>query len=175
MIPNLTSGSPKLRVAGGDAQVAAERHLERAADARAVDLADDWLGHLFAEVGALQEDGAERAQHAGPAGGVGELDEVDAGGEDRSLAAQHHAVDRRLGGGLAQRLAERKQQLLAHRVALLRAVQHHVPDRAAVLGEDDAHGATLLSMSVPSGIFRSDEPHTGRLVTTAYGRTPLLA
>ena len=64
MIPNLTSGRPSWESLGGDAQVAAERDLQRAADARVVDLADDRLGHRFAEVGALQEDLAEGAQRA---------------------------------------------------------------------------------------------------------------
>ncbi len=129
----------ELGVAGGDAQVAAERDLQRAADARVVDLADDRLGHLFAEVGAVHENFAKRAQIARLTGGLSELDEVHAGREHGPFAAQHDAVHVAVGGGLAQRLAERAQQLLVHRVALLRAVEDDVADRAAVLGYDDAH------------------------------------
>jgi hypothetical protein len=142
--PELDLGQAEARVAGGDPQIAAERHLQRAADTGTVDLADDRLGHLFADVGAVEEHFSERAQHAGRASRFCELNEVDARGEHRSFAAQHHAVNRRLRGGLAQRRAEREQQLLVHRVALLRAVEDHVPDVAVVLGEDDAHGVTLL-------------------------------
>ncbi len=43
----------------------------------------------------------------------------------------------------AQRIAERDEQLLVHRVALLRPVQHDVADGAAVLGDDDAHRGLL--------------------------------
>ena len=62
--PELDLGQAELRVLGGDPQVAAERDLQRAAEAGAVDLADDRLGHLFAEVRAVEEDVAEGAQHA---------------------------------------------------------------------------------------------------------------
>ena len=112
MIPNLHLGQAELGVAGGDPQVAAERHLERAADAGAVDLADDRLGHLFAEVGAVEEHLAERAQHAELAGASpASSPRSTPAREHRPFAAQHHAVHARVGGRLAQRGAERPQQL----------------------------------------------------------------
>ena len=134
---------PELRVARGDPQIAAECDLERAPDARAVDLADDRLGHRFAEVRALEKDIAKRSQQPGLAGGLGQLAEVHAGGEDGSLAAQDDAVHAALGGRVSQLTAEAEQQLLIHRVALLRAVQHDVPDRSVIFAEDDAHRGLL--------------------------------
>ena len=82
---------------------------------------------------------AKRTQHARLAGEGGQLAEVDAGGEDGAFAAQDHAVHLAVVGGVAQSVCERPQQLLVHRVALLRAVQDDVADRAAVFGDDDAH------------------------------------
>ena len=140
MIPNFTSGSPSWASLSATRRSHAEGHLQRAAEARPVDLADDRLGHLFAQVRAVQEHLPEGAQHRHVARRLGQLTEVHAGREDGSFAAQHHAVDVLGGGGFAQRPAEREQQLAVHRVALLGAVQDHVADRAAVLGEDDAHG-----------------------------------
>jgi hypothetical protein len=59
--PELDLGQPELRIIGGDPQVAAERDLERAAEAGAMNLADDGLGHRFAEVRAVEEDVTEGA------------------------------------------------------------------------------------------------------------------
>jgi hypothetical protein len=139
MIPNLTSGQSELGVAGCEAHVAAERHLERPAHARAVDLTHDRLGHLFAEVRAVQEHAPVSAQHTWLTGKGRELAEVDTGGEDRSIAAQHNAVHTLLVAGGPEGVAELGEQLLAHRVALLRAVQDDVANRTSVFADDERH------------------------------------
>src|SRR5256885_11455356 len=82
---------------------------------------------------------SKRAQQAVLTGRFGELAEVDAGREDRPFATQHDAVDVGIRRGLAQRGAERFEQLLVHRVALLGAGQHDMPDVPAILGCDHAH------------------------------------
>ena len=109
----------------------------RAADAGAVDLADDRLGHLLGEVPRLEARAPERAQHVGLLGQVGERAEVHAGGEHGALAAQHDAVHRRVVRGGAQGLARGDHQLLVERVALLGAVEDDVADRAAVLAVNE--------------------------------------
>jgi hypothetical protein len=48
-------------------------------------------------------------------------------------------VDRAVGGGLAQGVADPGDQLVVERVALVRAVEHDVADGAVGLGQDDWH------------------------------------
>jgi hypothetical protein len=91
------------------------------------------------DVRAVEEHFSERPQVTGLTRRVGELGQVDPGGEHAPLAPQHDAVNGLIRGGIAQRGGERPQELLVHRVALLRAVQDYVADRAAVLSGDDAH------------------------------------
>ena len=71
---------------------------------------------------------------SGCSASAGERAEVHARGEHRALAAQHHAVDRRVVGRGAQRLADGEHQLPVERVALLGAVEDDVADGAAVVG-----------------------------------------
>jgi hypothetical protein len=75
---------------------------------------------------------AERPQDARVAGEGGELAEVDARRENGPFAAQHDAMHGGVVTRRSQRIAELQEQRLVHRVALLRAVQHDVADRAAV-------------------------------------------
>src|SRR4029077_4438028 len=65
--------------------------------------------------------------------------EIHAGGEHGPLTAQHDTVHVAVRRGLAPGLTQLTEQFLPHRVAVLRASQDDVADRAAVLGDDDAH------------------------------------
>ena len=108
-----------------------------------MDLADDRLGHLFAEVRAFKEHRSEGAKHTRVARKRTQLAEVDAGREDRALAAQQDALHGGIPGGRAQGLRQLAQQRLIHGIALLRPVQDHVAHGAAVLGDDQAHRLLL--------------------------------
>ena len=120
------------RVGRQHAEVARERQLERAADARALDRADHRLGHLLGEVPGLQAAAPERAQVLGRRRERAERAEVHARGEHRAGAAQHDAAHRRVVGRRAQRLAGREHELAVERVALLGAVEDDVADRAVI-------------------------------------------
>ena len=130
--PDPRLGQPDDRVGGEHAEVARERQLERAADARALDLADDGLGHLLGEVPRLQAGAAERPQPLGRRRERGERAEVHARGEHRAVAADDDAADVRVVGGGAQRRARGEHQLVVERVALLRPVQDDVADGTAI-------------------------------------------
>ena len=97
-----------------------------------MDLGDHRLGHLLGGGAGRDPLAPEGAQHLDPAGEVGELPEVDPGGEHRSLAAQHDHPHLGVGGGLAERIAQRPDQLEVERVALLRPVEDEVADRPAI-------------------------------------------
>ncbi len=139
MIPNFTSGRPRVLSLEAILQVASEGHLQGSPHACPVDLADDRLGHLFADVRAVQEDAAEGTQDAGLPGEAGELREVHPRREHGPLATQHHAMDLLVRGRRVQGAPELAQELLVHGIALLRAVEHYVPDRSTILCDDDAH------------------------------------
>ena len=132
---------PDERVLGEHAQVARQRQLERAAEADAVDLADDRLGHLLGEVPRLQARAAERAQPVARSRGAGQGGDVHARGEHRAVAAQHDAAHGGVVGGGAQGGADGEHEVLVERVALLGTVEDDVADRLAILGDDEVgHG-----------------------------------
>ena len=160
MIPNLTSGRPSW------ASLEAIRRSQPSATSSAPPTHVRWIwqttglaisSQRFAQSRKTLRNGRSMP---GVAGRGRQLDEVHAGREHRALAAQHDAVHRRVGGGLAQRVAERQQQLLVHRVALLGAVQDDVADGAAVLGDDDAH-RRLLTVGCVRGWTRASAARCG--------------
>ena len=59
---------------------------------------------------------------------LAELEDVDAGAERGALAAQHHAVDVVVVGGLARGLAQREHEIAVEGVALLGPVEDQMPD-----------------------------------------------
>jgi hypothetical protein len=125
------------RVLGQDAQVAGQGQLQRAAQADAVDLADDRLGHLLREVPGVEAGAPERAQLLGGAGGGRQRGDVHAGGEHGTVAAEHDAAHGRVVGGGTERGADGEHQVLVERVALLGTVEDDVADRLAILGDDE--------------------------------------
>jgi hypothetical protein len=131
--PDPRLGQPDDRVRREHAEVARERELQRAADARALDLADHRLGHLLGEIPCLQAGAAERPQPLRRRRERGERGEIHARGEHGAVAADDDAADVRVLGGGPQRGARRDHQLVVERVALLRPVEDDVTDRTAIL------------------------------------------
>ena len=136
-------GHPDERVGGHDAQVAGQGELHRAADARPVDLADRRLGHLLEQVPGVEDRAAVLAQAVGVGCERGERLQVHAAGEQRAGAAHDDAQHVGVGRGGLEGLAQAEDQLIVEGVALLGAVEDDVAHRAAVLGQDDAHGAIM--------------------------------
>ncbi len=144
MIPNLTSGRPKLE------SLEAIRRSQPSATSSAPPTQVRWIwqttGFAISSQRLAQSRNTWRNGRSIP--GVSE----DSASSTRSTPAENTLPSPRSttqctagsAAGLAQRVTERQQQLLVHRVALLRAVQHDVADRPEVLGQDDAHGVILL-------------------------------
>ena len=130
--PDPRLGHADDRVRGEHAEVARERQLERAADARAVDRADDRLGHLLGQVPRLEAVAPERAQVLGRRAQRAERPEVHARREERPRAAHDHHADGRVLGGGPQRGARGQHELVVERIALLRPVEDEVADGAVI-------------------------------------------
>ena len=140
MRPDAGLGHADERVGGHHAQVAGQRELHRAADARAVDLADRRLGHLLQQVPRLEDRAAELAQAPGSAASAARPPKSMPAENIGARAAHHDAEHVAVGGGRGGGLADREDQLVVERVALLGAVEDEVADRAAVFGLHEAHG-----------------------------------
>ena len=140
--PTRVSTRPMTASLGDDAQVAGQRELGGAAEAGAVDLRDRRLGHALAEVPDRQDLLAPLAQRLRVAADRRRGRRCPSRSRTSCPAprttTQRTATSR---GGRAQRLAEPDDELGVERVALLRAVEDDVADRAAVLLQDDAHVA----------------------------------
>ena len=130
--PDPRLGHADDRVGGEHAEVARQRQLERAADAGAVDRADDRLGHLLREVPRVEAVAPERAQPLRRAAQRAERPEVHPGREERPRAAYDDHAHRGVVGGGAQRGARGQHELVVERVALLRPVEDDVADGAVI-------------------------------------------
>ena len=105
-------GQPDDRV-GRDPQVARERELHRAAEARAVDLGDRRLGHLLEQVPRVEDRrGGTRAGRPGRAASAPSaaksMPEENIGPAPRSDDAVHVAVGRRVASASSARRSARR-------------------------------------------------------------------
>ena len=93
-------------------------------------------------------------------------------GEHRACAADDDAVRGGVGGGGAERIADRGDQLAVEGVALLRAVEHDVADRAVLLGDDEGGhcGERSLGRAIGHVPAYADRPRSPRAARLARGR-----
>jgi hypothetical protein len=134
----------------GDDEVAGQRGVGSQAGRGAVDGGDHWLGHgvqqrlrvvhALLAVPAVEADFAGRRIHAALHAG-----DVAAGAEALAGAGEHQCLDGLVGGDALQRIDELGAHVVAHRVALVRAVQGDRGDRGFDLQVDqgEVHGSLL--------------------------------
>jgi hypothetical protein len=134
-----TEGSLEHGVLGHRAEVARQRQLEGASQRGAVDLADGRLRHLLEQVPPGEDGPPVRAQALRVLGQLAQVVQIHARREHRALAANHDHTDLIVGRRLLDRGAQLADQIAAQGVPLLGTVEDQVPDRAAILCEQERH------------------------------------
>ena len=138
--PDANLHDPGHGVLGHRPEVARERELERAAERRAVDLADRGLRHLLEQVPPLNEGAPERAQPVGILRQRAQIVQIHSGREQRALAADDYHPNRRVSRGPLNALPQSTNRLPIQRIPFLGPVQHQMPNSPPVLLNYERHG-----------------------------------